>query len=46
MKYFATLKRFLNKTELKRIGLNSPMEASVALTCTTSDFPPDELEKM
>ena len=28
----ATLKRFLNKTELKKIGLNtSPMEASVAL---------------
>ena len=29
----STLKRFLNKTELKKIGLNtSPMEASVALT--------------
>ena len=43
----ATLKRFLNKTELKKIGLNtSPMEASVALTCTNSELPPDEQEEM
>ena len=43
----ATLKRFLNKTELKKIGLNtSPMEASVALTCTTSELPPDEQAEM
>ena len=43
----ATLKRFLNKTELKKIGLNtSPMEASVALTCTTLDLPPDEQAEM
>ena len=43
----ATLKRFLNKSELEKIGLyTSPMEASVALTCTTSELPPVELTEM
>ena len=43
----ATLKRFLNNTELKKIGLNtSPMETSVALTCNNSELPPDKQEEM